>query len=332
LDQVVFFQNDVRAARRPGKALTDALVKALDASCGRYGRILRSKGFCWIAGRDSHTAGWRHAGRLVSLPPMIPWDASVPEEDWDAEENDDLAAIKSKFDGEHGDRRQEIVFIGTGLQPDEITSALNGCLLTDVEMLSHTYSCDGKYYDPLPPWTFHYVEPCVMATVLRPGQAHKFVVHDGVGLTLSSAAAMNMDVEEGRKPVVVRLWADFVTEDNQRTSSNLIATLRSGSCEQHSFQLLLPGTDSEDHNGPRVLRTECATSSDSRKEDVEVHVAGYVSLLPSTERDHDEEENDDDEHRHHQSSKGRKNAERWMFRRQLWKWNRSRFGLLCAKC
>jgi G3E family GTPase len=302
LDRLFVFQNDLRApGRRPDRqALSGALAETLDASTGRYGRILRSKGFCWIAGRDSHTCGWEHAGRFVSLPPMIPWYAGVPEEEWEVEGDDDLAVIKSKFNGEHGDRRQEIVFIGTGLQPAEITEALNGSLLTDDEMLDHTYSSDGRYYDPLPPWTYYYVEPCVMAAVLRPGQAHKFVVHDGVGLTLSNAA-LNVDVGEGRKPAVVRLWADFVTEDNQRTSSTLIATLRSGSCEQHSFQLLLPGTDSEDHNGPMVLRTEWAsTPSDCRKVDMEIHVTGHVSFLPSDEHDNDNQDCDE-----HHDPKGR---------------------------
>lgn len=42
--------------------------------------------------------------------------------------------IMEDFDGEYGDRRQEIIFIGTALSEKDIIEALDTCLLTDSEM------------------------------------------------------------------------------------------------------------------------------------------------------------------------------------------------------
>ena len=265
-----------------------------------YGQMLRSKGFCWIAGRDSHTGGWSHSGRLFRLDPMIPWYAAVPEEEWDTDGDDDLAVIKSKFSGEHGDRRQEIVVIGINLQVDKITEALDGCLLSDDEMVCHHYASNGRYYDPLPPWTFHYMDPSALAVVLRPGQTHKFQVGEGVLVTLSNAAMLLGDsVDE--KVGVFRLWLDFVTEQNRLLSSSLLATLRGDGQTQHSFHLQLPGTVSDDGNGPMVLRLECRGFDGSPK-DAELHVVGSVAYdnnERSTTEDESGPENDACEVHHH---------------------------------
>ena len=267
----------------------------------QYGQILRSKGFCWIAGRDSHTAGWSHSGRLLSLDPMVPWFATIPEDQWETEGPEDLQVIKSKFEGEHGDRRQELVFIGIDLQKQKMIDALDECLLSDDEMLSHTYVSDGKYLDQLPPWTFHYDDSSVLATVLRPGQAHKFHIEEDVQVTLSNLALHLPGSGEDTDPVVVQVWMDFVTENNIKTSSCLLATLRSTQHDQHSLSLVLPGSSSEDHNGLMMLRAEC-TRGDANG--IEVHVSGSVTHLQAFPAPNNEDDSEDeevgDEHDHHQ--------------------------------
>ena len=50
----------------------------------------------------------------------------------------------------YGDRRQEIVFIGVGMQEDKICEQLDGALLTDAEMLKYDERY-AKEQDPVHP-------------------------------------------------------------------------------------------------------------------------------------------------------------------------------------
>ena len=60
------------------------------------------------------------------------WD-SIPRDEWPAEE-EKKAAILRDFSGRHGDRKQEIVFIGIKLDRKDVEAKLDACLLTDDEM------------------------------------------------------------------------------------------------------------------------------------------------------------------------------------------------------
>jgi G3E family GTPase len=82
-----------------------------------YGNILRTKGFCWLAGRDTFMIGIAQSGRIGGLVPIMPWYALIPKDQWGVEDPKDLV-IEGKFAGPHGDRRQEIVFIGLDLKVD----------------------------------------------------------------------------------------------------------------------------------------------------------------------------------------------------------------------
>ncbi|WP_328360190.1 GTP-binding protein [Mycobacterium sp. NBC_00419] len=90
-------------------------------------RVLRSKGFCWIASRPSIAAIWSQAGPNLVIEPAQYWSATELEPG------------------------QEIVFIGVRLDHDEVHALLGSALLTDAE-LSAGEAAWTTYPDPLPGW------------------------------------------------------------------------------------------------------------------------------------------------------------------------------------
>jgi hypothetical protein len=70
---------------------------------------------------------------MLTLGSEMPWFCCVSEEDWNADE-ETLQAIRNDFEGDWGDRRQEMVFIGEKLDVDGLTKMLDSCLLSRSEM------------------------------------------------------------------------------------------------------------------------------------------------------------------------------------------------------
>ena len=128
---------DVTAAIQDGK--TDH--SALNPTARALATIVRSKGFLWLASSHDAAYYWSHAGNHFAAELMGRWWATLPE---DRYPEDMRASILSDFDGEDGDRRQEIVFIGVGAvaQQAAITEALDACLLTDDEMAAYRAADD----------------------------------------------------------------------------------------------------------------------------------------------------------------------------------------------
>ena len=114
------------------------------------GKLLRSKGYFWLASRPQFAGQWNQAGGIAhhGFAGMF-WKA-VPEERWPQDE-ESLAYIHEKWVEPFGDMRQELVFIGQGLDVADITAQLDACLLSDDELLA------GKELwqqlpDPFPGW------------------------------------------------------------------------------------------------------------------------------------------------------------------------------------
>jgi G3E family GTPase len=111
--------------------------------------VLRSKGFCWFAPtkwtgsrndvwRHDTAMYWSHAGRHFGITSAGKWWGTIPREQMaryftDQDEYDRILT-EDFVTEEFGDRRQELVFIGTNLDEDYITKALDECLCTDAEM------------------------------------------------------------------------------------------------------------------------------------------------------------------------------------------------------
>lgn len=139
----------VYRSRRPfhPQRLSDALDASLDD--GLFTGVLRSKGLAWIASKNDWAFDWSQAGCSVRIDPAGYWWSAAPESEWPTED-EDIARIRSIFEGAYGDRRQELVFIGNAMDEESIRSILNECLLTDLEFLQGPETwC--LLEDPFPP-------------------------------------------------------------------------------------------------------------------------------------------------------------------------------------
>jgi G3E family GTPase len=113
--------------------------------------VLRSKGFFWVASRPDAQGLWSQAGLSVQLEPLAMWMAALPRDEWDIETDDELAELEASWDPLLGDRQNEIVFIGIGMDEEAIRDRLDACILTTDEFAD---GFDGwrRYPDPLPEW------------------------------------------------------------------------------------------------------------------------------------------------------------------------------------
>ena len=117
----------------------------------KYGKLLRSKGYFWLATRPEFAGEWSQAGGIARYGFAGMFWKAVPKENW-PEDEDYLASIEKQWEEPFGDMRQELVFIGQGLDKDAMTEALNDCLLSEEEVLL------GKAYwktlpDPFPAYS-----------------------------------------------------------------------------------------------------------------------------------------------------------------------------------
>lgn len=110
--------------------------------------VLRSKGFFWLATRMHWIGGWSQAGGACRYEPAGTWWCTAPNQYWPVEE-DSKAWILEKFVEPYGDRRQEIVLIGVGLDRPKLELMLNSALLTDEEFAAGP-EVWKDYNDPFP--------------------------------------------------------------------------------------------------------------------------------------------------------------------------------------
>mmetsp|Transcript_29044 Transcript_29044/g.81252 ORF Transcript_29044/g.81252 Transcript_29044/m.81252 type:complete len:555 (+) Transcript_29044:129-1793(+) len=108
---------------------------------GVFRDVLRSKGYIWIATRPKLQGSWGQAGAVLRVDPEGFWKAEF----WPYGETTDgqeevskrkIADVKKEVEVEvHGDRKQEVVIIGTfdDATRTGITKALDDCLVTDDE-------------------------------------------------------------------------------------------------------------------------------------------------------------------------------------------------------
>ncbi len=112
--------------------------------------VIRSKGMFWLASRYDYAGNWSQAGAVCRNEMAGKWWDAVPKDKW-PENPQWRQNIKKYFNGEHGDRRQEIVLIGMKMDKDKLSKMFDECLLTNEEM--HKGKIAWKQLpDPFPLW------------------------------------------------------------------------------------------------------------------------------------------------------------------------------------
>ncbi|MEQ3709332.1 MAG: GTP-binding protein [Tateyamaria sp.] len=123
--------------------------KILGVLNGDLAGVIRAKGHFWISTRPGWVAEFSLAGALSSVKPLGTWWASVPRERWpDHEGAQDY--MQQHWQEPWGDRRQEIVFIGAGIDWPALKAQLDTCLVP--ETVATGPDDLPTYPDPFPVW------------------------------------------------------------------------------------------------------------------------------------------------------------------------------------
>ncbi|MDQ0737664.1 zinc metallochaperone GTPase ZigA [Pseudomonas sp. W4I3] len=114
------------------------------------GKLLRSKGFFWLASKHQDAGSWSQAGGLMRHGFAGRWWRFVPKSEW-PQDPESVAAIMDNWQLSTGDCRQELVFIGQNIDFATMRAELDQCLLTDAEMALGVESW-RQWVDPFGPW------------------------------------------------------------------------------------------------------------------------------------------------------------------------------------
>ncbi|MGI3213016.1 GTP-binding protein [Roseovarius tibetensis] len=90
--------------------------------------VIRAKGHFWLATRPGWVAEFSLAGALSSVTPLGTWWAAVPRERW-PDHDGARAYLAAHWQEPWGDRRQELVFIGAGIDWPALRDRLDAALI-----------------------------------------------------------------------------------------------------------------------------------------------------------------------------------------------------------
>ncbi len=112
--------------------------------------VLRSKGFFWLASRQNEVGMWSQAGPACRTERAGFFWAGIPSDQWP---KDPTARneITSRWREPFGDRQQELVLIGIGMDEPALREQLDAALLTDEEMRMGPAAW-ARLPDPFPAW------------------------------------------------------------------------------------------------------------------------------------------------------------------------------------
>jgi len=130
--------------------------------------VYRVKGFFWLATRPDWIGSYNQAGGSCRIEPVGRWLAATPREEW-PDDPETIAVTLAGWHPEFGDRKNQLVFIGMSLDPNQLREELDACLLTAAE-LQKGPAWWSQLPDPFAPWDMEMEDPELegMETDLRP--------------------------------------------------------------------------------------------------------------------------------------------------------------------
>jgi G3E family GTPase len=134
----------VYRARRP--FIPEKLKAILDAPLPG---VIRAKGHFWLSTRPDWVAEFSLAGALSSIGPIGKWWASMPPSSWPDSEGV-REYLKERWEEPFGDRRQEIVFIGSDIDWPALEARLDAALVP--AMMATSIDTLPGFADPFSRW------------------------------------------------------------------------------------------------------------------------------------------------------------------------------------
>ena len=138
--------NFVYRARRPFDP-----QKFHDFITSNWPGVIRAKGHFWLATRPQWVGELSQAGSIVRHEAMGFWWAAIPKKHW-PNQPEWRETIDKNWSEVWGDRRQEIVFIGTGMDAAGLTRRLDECLAATTGKDEMNVTAWAKLRDPFPAW------------------------------------------------------------------------------------------------------------------------------------------------------------------------------------
>lgn len=113
--------------------------------------VIRAKGHFWLATRPEWVGELSQAGALVRHEGMGIWWAEIPASRW-PQDPAWREHLGQNWDSVYGDRRQEIVFIGSEMDEIDIRAELNACLIGEPQARVLPLKAWKTLPDPFPKW------------------------------------------------------------------------------------------------------------------------------------------------------------------------------------
>jgi G3E family GTPase len=113
--------------------------------------LLRAKGYVWLASRPDWVVSYSRAGNTATHEPVGRWWAAATKSRWPAPGTAERRSIESRWKEPHGDRLNEVVFIGRQMDRDAIEQAWKFMHLSFTETRKGPKAW-AALPDPFPQW------------------------------------------------------------------------------------------------------------------------------------------------------------------------------------